>query len=91
MSEGHINGKHTPISKEGMESINAARYKIPITVTYPDGSTKDFPSMKSIEAELGYKPGSVSNFLKTGNPSKTGYRFAYKDGIKNLPKKQQKP
>lgn len=89
MREGHKNGKHTPISPEGMARINAARYKIPVEAISRDGIVRKFESIKEIERQLGISPGRVHNFLKSGNESKEGYRFRYKDGVKNMPKKKQ--
>lgn len=82
--------KKTPISPQGMANINAARYKIPVEVEYKDGTVREFESMKEIERQLGVSPGRVHNFLKSGNRSKEGYIFRYKDGVKNLPKSKQK-
>ena len=84
-------GKPHPISAQGQANIDAARYKIPIQVTDLQGNTKVYESMKAAAEATDLKVGSVSNFLKSGNYSKNGYRFSYKDGIKNLPKQQQKP
>lgn len=84
-------GKPHPISAQGQANIDAARYKIPIEVTDLQGNTKVYESMKAAAEATNLKVGSVSNFLKSGNYSKNGYRFSYKDGIKNLPKQQQKP
>lgn len=84
-------GKPHPISAQGQANIDAARYKIPIEVTDLQGNTKVYESMKAAAEATDLKVGSVSNFLKSGNYSKNGYRFSYKDGIKNLPKQQQKP
>lgn len=81
-------GKPHTISPKGKANIDANRYKIPVTVTYPDGSIKTFPTQKSAGEYIGYK--AISYYIETGHKTANGLLIQYKDGTKNQPKKKKK-
>jgi len=83
-------GKKHPISAEGQANINAARFKIPVEVTDLQGNMMVYESTTAAGIATGFKAGSVSHYIESGNWSKNGYRFAYPGGVKKLSKKAQK-